>query len=187
MNNDERNEYMRKYRSKNKERIENYNKEWRLNNQEKVKESQIKYVNNNQEKVANSKHRYANTEIGFLTTAVSGLFSPSKLKLRGYVPTSTKEELKNYFFEYVNKYGRICYYCLEPWTYERNLYKGGNGRSFKKFIVNNKNFSIDRLDNDKTYNIDNIVFCCNGCNASKNKISIKLIKRLNEIIKEKGL
>ena len=49
-----------------------------------------------------------------------------------------------------------------------------------------KNFSIDRFDNAKTYSIDNIVFCCTDCNSSKNRISIKLIKRLNEIAKERG-
>ncbi|MEY3811493.1 MAG: hypothetical protein RIT11_575 [Pseudomonadota bacterium] len=50
-----------------------------------------------------------------------------------------------------------------------------------------KNFSVDRFDNDKTYSIDNIVFCCTNCNSSKNRISIKLIKRLNEIIKDRNL
>ena len=43
---------------------------------------------------------------------------------------------------------------------------------------------IDSLDNSKTYSVNNIVFCCTDCNSSKNKISIKLVKRLYEIIKE---
>ena len=46
---------------------------------------------------------------------------------------------------------------------------------------------MDRLDNSKTYSIDNIIFCCQECNQSKKDISIKFIKRLNEIIKERGL
>jgi 5-methylcytosine-specific restriction endonuclease McrA len=56
-----------------------------------------------------------------------------------------------------------------------------------KSKVNKKNFSIDRLDSSKTYNINNIVFCCIECNSSKKDVSIKLIKRLYEIITERNL
>jgi hypothetical protein len=76
---------------------------------------------------------------------------------------------------------------LEPWTYLRKKINVGNGRNTKKLKRCSTNFSIDRLDNSKTYSIDNIVFCCSLCNASKNKISIKLIKRLHEIIIERKL
>ena len=89
--------------------------------------------------------------------------------------------------EYINKWGRVCFYCFEPWTYKRKRHNIGQGRSFRKYTQNMKNFSIDRFDNAKTYSIDNIVFCCTNCNSSKNRISIKLIKRLNEVIKERGL
>jgi hypothetical protein len=50
-----------------------------------------------------------------------------------------------------------------------------------------KNLSFDRLDSSKTYFIDNIIFCCTECNLSKKDISIKLIKRLYEIITERNL
>jgi hypothetical protein len=115
------------------------------------------------------------------------MFAPSRIKERGLIPLSTKKEILNCFNEYINKWGRVCFYCFEPWTYKRKKYNVGGGRSFKKFTQNMKNFSVDRFDNDKTYSIDNIVFCCTNCNSSKNRISIKLIKRLNEIIKERGL
>ena len=53
--------------------------------------------------------------------------------------------------------------------------------------INIKNLSFDRLDNDKPYSVDNIIFCCKDCNLRKNQISIKMIKRLYEIITERNL
>ncbi|MGA1049473.1 MAG: hypothetical protein ACO3UU_15830, partial [Minisyncoccia bacterium] len=84
------------------------------------------------------------------------------------------------------------FYCKEPWTYLTNKYIPGNGinnKSDKGKSRKNKlkNFSIDRLDSTKTYSLDNIIFCCTECNLSKKDISIKLIKRLYEIITERNL
>ena len=155
-----------------KKYLKQYHKKWSLKNGKKL--SEIKY-------------KYMNSEKGFVKKCVSSMFAPSRIKERGLVPTSSKEEVLNYFNEYINKWGKVCFYCFEPWTYKRSRYNVGGGRSFKKFTQNIKNFSIDRLDNSKTYSLSNIIFCCTDCNLSKNRISIKLIKRLNEIIKERGL
>jgi 5-methylcytosine-specific restriction endonuclease McrA len=108
------------------------------------------------------------------------------MRSRGLIPECTKEEVRNHFFEYVNKYERNCFYCREPWTYIVNMYipRNENKRKKKHQL---KNFSIDRLDSSKTYSIDNIIFCCVQCNISKKDVSIKLIKRLYEIITERNL
>ena len=159
--------------------------------EERKKEYQKKYFKKwrlkNGKILSKIKHKYLNSEKGFVNKCISSMFTPSKIKQRGFVPESTKKEILNCFNQYINKWGRVCFYCFEPWTYKRKIYNVGGGRSFKKYTQNMKNFSVDRFDNDKTYSIDNIVFCCTNCNSSKNRISIKLIKRLNEIIKEKGL
>jgi 5-methylcytosine-specific restriction endonuclease McrA len=64
----------------------------------------------------------------------------------------------------------------------------GVGRHIKRTKrMNLKNLSFDRLDNSKPYNVDNIIFCCQNCNVSKNNVSIKLIKRLHEVITERNL
>ena len=34
------------------------------------------------------------------------------------------------------------------------------------------NFSIDRFDSTKTYVLDNLVFCCVGCNLRKNQVRL---------------
>jgi len=140
--------------------------------------------------ICDSMYLYKNTEYGLLKCKISEIFTPSAIKKRGYSPECTKEEIKKHFLEYVKIHGSNCFYCKEPWTYTFNTYVPGNGRntdkgkSRKKSI---KNLSIDRLDSSKTYSIDNIVFCCTECNLSKKDISIKLIKRLHEIITERNL
>ncbi len=133
-------------------------------------------------------HKYLNTEKGFVGSRIRYIFSPSKVKNRGYTSESTKEEIKKHFYDYVKQYGRNCFYCFEPWTYLVNMYTpGGKGRVKNSAKIYKKNFSIDRLDSSKTYSIDNIVFCCIECNSSKKDISFKLIRRLYEIITERNL
>ena len=161
-----------KCKEKKKAYHKEYFKKWRLKNGKML--SKIK-------------HKYLNSEKGFVNKCISSMFTPSKIKQRGFVPKSTKKEILNCFNQYINKWGRVCFYCFEPWTYKRKRHNIGQGRSFRKYTQNMKNFSIDRLDNNKTYSIGNIIFCCTNCNSSKNRISIKLIKRLNEVIKERGL
>ena len=137
-------------------------------------------------------YKYGNTEKGFLSIRIKDIFKPSAIKNRGYSPECTKEEIKKHFYEYVEKHGRNCFYCKEPWTYIMNRYivgsgihnKSDKGKSRKNKI---KNFSMDRLDSSKPYSINNIIFCCVECNLSKKDISIKLVKRLYEIITERNL
>jgi 5-methylcytosine-specific restriction endonuclease McrA len=146
--------------------------------------------NNNRKKLslAKASHKYLNTEIGFVKTRISCIFAPSKVKRRGYVSESTKEEIFEHFNEYIKIHGRNCFYCKEPFEYSTNLAKPGGGKQYKgKSKINKKNFSIDRLDSSKTYNVNNIIYCCIECNSSKKDISIKLIKRLYEIITERNL
>jgi hypothetical protein len=63
-----------------------------------------------------------NSEKGFVTKCISSMFAPSRIKERGLIPLSTKKEILNYFNEYINKWGRVCFYCFEPWTYKRKIY-----------------------------------------------------------------
>jgi len=137
-------------------------------------------------------YKYSSSEGGFLTNRITVLFTPSKIKSRGIIPSCTKQEIKDFFYEYVKKYGRNCFYCKEPWTYVVNKYIGGNGRNNKsdkgKSRANKiKNLSIDRLDSSKTYSIDNIIFCCVECNLRKKDITFDMIRRLYEIISERNL
>ena len=134
-------------------------------------------------------HKRRNTEIGFLKYRITHLFTPSVIKNRNLIPNCTKDDIINYYNEYVAKHGKNCFYCNEPWTHVYNKYNAGSGRKMLKGKKREhlKNLSIDRLDSSKTYSIDNIIFCCQVCNLSKKDISIKMIKRLYEIITERNL
>jgi hypothetical protein len=131
--------------------------------------------------------KYCNSEIGYLKNKLSQTFSKQNQKRTGF-STSNKQEIEKHYYEYVKKNGKNCYYCFEPFTFIAKKTEVGVGRYIKRTKrINLKNLSFDRLDNNKPYNIDNIIFCCQNCNISKNDVSIKLIKRLYEVITERNL
>jgi len=70
---------------------------------------------------------------------------------------------------------RSCYYCgKQPSQISRGAYAHGN------YIYN----GIDRLDNNKGYEIDNIVSCCKFCNRAKDTLSTKeFIENIERIYK----
>ena len=129
---------------------------------------------------AECNYRYFNTEHGFVTSKIAAIFSPSKCKRRGLWPTCSKEELRKLFDRYVKEHGRNCEYCGDPWTYIVNKIKVGQGHT-PRGSSNKKNFSIDRLDNTKTYTLDNIVFCCFDCNDRKKNTTFELAEKILEL------
>ena len=78
-----------------------------------------------------------------------------------------KEMMKK---KYPDSDGRLCRYCGNRFTFMPG---------FKR-----TNVSIDRLDSNKGYEINNVIFACGGCNDSKNQISIDMCKRVVEIANE---
>jgi hypothetical protein len=106
------------------------------------KEYLKKWCLKNTKKLSDIKYKYMNSEKGFVKKCISSMFSPSRIKERGLIPLSTKEEILNCFKDYINKWGRVCFYCFEPWTYVRKKYNVGGGRSFKKFTQNMKIFLL---------------------------------------------
>ena len=62
--------------------------------------------------------------------------------------------------------GRLCKYCEQPFTFKTNVRTRGQGYQGRG-AQNFNNFSIDRLDPRLTYQTNNIVFCCFGCNDRK--------------------
>lgn len=141
--------------------------------------------------VAESVYKSRNTENGFLKSRINAFYTPSSIKKRNFIPECSKKEIIESYYNYTKKYGKICFYCKEPFTFIFNRYTPNPGNKRKNKEKGDqkkiKNFSIDRLDSSKTYSIDNIIFCCVECNLSKKDISISLIKRLHEIIMERNL
>ena len=130
-------------------------------------------------------YKYINTEKGFQKDVINGIFSrgrrdQSKTKRTVWVPNVTKEriyELLLIHYEvmrgvYRGTDGRLCDYCKKPWTYIRKLGTRNKGKQVRGQTIET-NFSIDRLDTTKTYEEDNIIFCCSGCNNRKNQVRIE--------------
>ena len=131
---------------------------------------------------------YDNSEHGFITNSICSVFKPSSCKKRGLWPAITREgiweELKKHRLNMINKYpesdGNLCVYCEKPWTYKRS-------RGEEKRIKYRTNFSIDRIDNNKTYQVGNLGFCCSGCNDNKKNATLELMENVLRVAKEKKL
>jgi len=138
----------------------------------------VEQVKNN---AADSKLRYSNTEHGFVTQRIAALFTPSSCKKRGLWPACSKEDIRKLFDKYVKEHGRNCEYCGDPWTYIVKEHSRFKGHNTPRGSTNIKNFSIDRLDNTKTYALDNIVFCCFDCNDKKHNTTFELAEKILEL------
>ena len=127
----------------------------------------------NKEKIALQEHKYKNTERGYVMEVINGIFYRHKKKNSRlkWVPECTKQQIYEELMLYIQDHGRNCEYCKEPWTYVRVLGKKGRGFNERGPKIET-NFSIDRLDSTKTYTLDNLVFCCVGCNLRKNQVRL---------------
>ena len=141
------------------------------------KKRKATYRAENKEKIALAEHKYINTERAYVMEVINGVFYRYKKKdaRLKWKPECTKEEIYDELMLYIQDHGRHCEYCKEPWTYKRVLGVRGGGVK-KRGASIFTNFSIDRLDSEKTYTPDNLVFCCIGCNNRKNQV------RLSDII-----
>jgi len=142
----------------------------------------IVYRAENKEQIAITNHKYINTESGYVREVINGVFSRHKKKndRLKWVPECTKQDIYEELILYIQDHGRNCEYCKDPWTYKRVL--GIRGRGFNaRGPKINTNFSIDRLDSEKTYSINNIVFCCVGCNLRKNQVRLSDITNIQRV------
>jgi hypothetical protein len=84
--------------------------------------------------------------------------------LDNYRRSSIRREIKfnldeNLFLKMIQN---VCYYCgREPLNVMKSQYNSGD------FYYN----GIDRIDNNKDYDVDNVVTCCETCNKAKLKMS----------------
>jgi 5-methylcytosine-specific restriction endonuclease McrA len=137
------------------------------------------YSAENKEKIALMGHKYINTERGYVNETINSIFKRYKRKdiRKRWVPECTKQDIYDELMLYIQDHGRNCEYCKEPWTYIRKMGTRGNGFK-KRGPTNFTNFSIDRLDSEKTYTTDNLVFCCIGCNNRKNQVRLSDITNI---------
>ena len=152
----------------------------------------LEYKSKNKERIAQDNNKYINTEKGYTKETVDSIFQRAKENKsnrtrKKWIPECTREQIYNELKLYIQEHGRICEYCKEPWTHERKMSTRGDGPK-KCGPRIDTNFSIDRLDSTKTYevrkpahNISNLVFCCIGCNNRKNQVTLSDIDNIKRV------
>ena len=121
-----------------------------------------------------------NTEDGFLKTIYGNMIARKEASDKGLNRGKVQEvnftlaELMKKWEEHKKKYGQNCIYTEKPLFYKRD-----------KSQIRGNQISIDRLDNNKPYTIDNIVFCSSYANWVKGQVTIDMCKKILEIYNEK--
>ena len=120
---------------------------------------------------------YMNTERGFIMSCIARKFKPSAKKYGGHHAHESMDKKEfwrlymNHIIDMKEKFpdsdGRLCRYCEQPFTFETRMGTRGKGQPSNRATQNYNNFSIDRFDPRLTYQNNNIVFCCVGCNDRK--------------------
>ena len=144
-----------------------------------------KWKKDNIERSNERDYLYNTSERGFIINTIATLF----LNTRGNKPNITKPEVWEELILHIEKKkeefpgtdGRLCDYCDEPWTYIRRH----PDEDKTVWVKNPYNFSIDRLDNDITYQKGNIIFCHSLCNDIKHSVTIKMCERILKLHKMK--
>ena len=170
-------EQRKEYYSKNKEHIKSIAREYYSKNKEQVLKQKAVYKAENKEKIALMDHKYINSERGYINETITSIFMRCRMNnnRKKWIPECTKQDIYDELMLYIQDYGRNCEYCKKPWTHSRTSVGIRGGGPKKRGPAIDTNFSIDRLDSEKTYTTDNLVFCCIGCNNRKNQV------RLNDI------
>jgi len=121
-------------------------------------------------------HEYKNSERGFIVSSIARKFKPSAEKYGGHKVHESidKKEFWRLYMNHIiimkekfpDSNGRLCRYCEQPFTFVTRMGTRGKGHR-SRGAQNPTNFSIDRYDPRITYQSNNIIFCCFGCNDRK--------------------
>ena len=149
------------------------------------KKNAAEWKKNNKERNDDKSYFYKISEKGFIKNSIATVFKNKRGKIVKITKPEIYEELLLHVerkkLEFPETDGRLCDYCDKPWTYIRrhaNVDK-------KEYVKNPNNFSIDRLDNDVTYQKGNIIFCHGRCNDIKHSVTIEMCERILKLYKMK--
>ncbi len=98
--------------------------------------------------------------------------------MRDRLSTKEKNELRNQLYE---RDGRHCHYCRIKEKDFTELW----GKYFYGGIKRGRILEIDRIDNDKGYDVTNCVLACALCNMAKSdKFTKEEFKRVGKVIEQ---
>lgn len=117
--------------------------------------------------------QYRNSERGFLVCLYADIYKRKNRTNRKPINCLiTKQEFFEQWMLHKERMGGIfCEYTGLPMTHINNYKK-------KERKNTDSNISVDRLDNNEPYTIENIVFCRSDFNNRKNQILIEDCKRI---------
>lgn len=196
-NRDKINERVKKYYQEHKQERIDYMKEWIKKNKEKIKETYKKHYELNREKLSKQKRKYyiKNRKQMLKYHKKYRETHKEKIILNRSTPNSVYSHIKynalkrnikvliskEDFLNWYNKQKKVCIYCnrtLEEIKQDEvnNLLKG---------IKEVRNIGVDRKDNNKGYEFDNIDLCCKRCNETKNNnFSYKEMLKIGKLLRK---
>jgi hypothetical protein len=169
-------EYQKQYRKDNKEKLAIYYKEWHNTNKDKVKQ----YQEDNKETISKKQKEYREKY-------------PEKIKQlwKDWYQLNPKKSPKRRFSEAKKTAKkRKILWSLTFEEYSKLIKLSCDYCDNKLGLVVGRSTGLDRIDNSKGYEIDNVVSCCYPCNAIKHlfisyaemKIIAKTLISLREAI-----
>ena len=154
------------------------------------RKSSREWKKRNADQVRRKNFTYANSEHGYLMGVWHALNRGNRQAAnpdRKYAKKKTVRTnlTRDLFFKLAYDYkermgGWISGYTGKPMTMKRAM-----GISGPKRHIHYDNLSVDRLDNEKPYTYENIIFCTWQENNDKGAMPIKLMRRVLEIIEER--
>ena len=143
------------------------------------------WTTNNKERKTEVNHNYNNTEKGFLGNLFNSIRKRDKLygtKRKKLTEVNlTKEELFQEWLLHKERFGMNCRYTGIPMTH---ISRSGTGRQKNRILTN---ISVDRIDNNLPYQVNNIVFCTGEFNDRKGAVLIEDCRRILQVYEERKL
>jgi hypothetical protein len=146
--------------------------------------------NNKKERFKELATNRLSEEISYMKAKYDGIFNREKNKKNNKTYIKSENIYRCYFTweEFLKSWeehkkihgGLICAITGESMTHI-----GLNPKGTKKYSRNWNNISIDKLDPDKPYTIENIIFVTWKINKAKNDLPIKYLKKILELYNQR--
>jgi len=142
---------------KNSTKQKRYFKEWRKKHPGKLKEYRKRYL-------AKPEGRAKVYELSKKwSKSPAGIFSHLNRQTRSGDKRAKVKMTRDEFVKWYGKQKRECHYCEIPEKILIQLPEFQRGKSFQRL-------EIDKMDNSKSYQLNNITLACPMCNVIKNKL-----------------
>lgn len=172
-------EWAKSYYQKHRKTLLKKHAKYRKDNRDKIRKASKNYYKNNKGKYKSYMKKYALTERGHqVNLEKMRRYHKTPKGIYKVIQTNAKRRgikilCREDFLDWYSKQKMVCYYCSIP---QNKLYLlPYNTRTRAKRLT------IDRCDNNKGYQIDNMVLACDVCNSIKsNFLNIEEMKEIGK-------